>query len=380
MRYLAFALCLFLLACQPNSKESTAGDKNTNADLSADVTTINTESKPNSKPIVFTTNLDNLRLRDQPGTEGKEIARLPLGTKVYDTGEVSDFTTSLKLRGVKFDEPWIKIKTAQGLSGWIYGGGLSYNLDPNNPAAQALMQKRLAGLFGSAIAEDIENYTVNYNNASTSAGFAKVYDQGVALRDRFVELLEKKVEVNHENPADLFWLKQAIPGYVPQLAAEGTIYYLFNDYRQFEQKAKSTSGKEDDEMAQLFYMVHKGDSVEYFYPSWFMQTWDYGGHSLLGRGTHTAVLQELDRLNQESEYFAKPIRDIKEKLITDITEQYSAYWEPKEKVLKELANIIAADYNVFTKEDKVTLETRMNMMESPKENKIEFNARAGMGQ
>jgi len=372
MRFFLFFMCIFLIAC---GGDKAGTSETTVADSSTTVENETTESK--AAPLIFTTNLDNLRLRDQPGTDGKEIARLPLGTKVYDTGEVSDFTTPLKLRGVKFDEPWIKIKTAQDLSGWIYGGGLSYNLDPANPAAQALMQKRLIGLFGKSLADDVDHYRKNYNNANTAEAFAKVYDEGIELRDNFVRLLEDKIEVNHDQLPDLFWLKQAVPGYIPQLAAEGTIYYLFNDYKQFQQKAKSTSGTEDDEMAQLFFQVHDMDSIERFYPVWFMQTWDYGGHSLLGRGIHVKLFDEMERLNKQSKFFAKPITDLKNKLVSDITEQQSAYWEKKDKVIAELKKIIATDYTLFTKEDRVLLESRMKMMERAAENKIEFGAREG---
>lgn len=361
------------MACR-NDKTT---DASTATDEAIETASSAEKSSPTTEPLVFTTNLDNLRLRDQPGKDGKELARLSIGTKVYDTGEVSEFTTPLKLRGVNFDEPWIKIKTAQGISGWIYGGGLSFNLEADNPVAQVMMQKRLVGLFGKSLADDVESYRQNYNNAATAEAFAKVYDEGIVLREYFVDLIGEKIEVNHDQLPDLFWLKQAMPGYIPQLAAEGTIYYLFNDYKQFQQKALSTSGKEDDEMAELFFQVHKGDSIEHFYPAWFMQTWDYGGHSLLGKGIHSELLDELDRLNTKSDFFPKPINKLKNQLVYDITEQQSAYWESKEKVRAELDKIISRQYKLFTKEDLVLLEARQKMMENPEENKIEFGAREG---
>ncbi len=372
MRFVLLLLGLFLFVACRNDKPS---EDATNKEVKP--TEAIEKNSPIQKPLIFTTNLDNLRLRDQPGKEGKELARLPIGTKVFDTGEVSEFTTPLKLRGVNFDEPWIKIKTAQGISGWIYGGGLSFNLEADNPATQTMMQKRLIGLFGKSLADDVESYRRNYNNATTAEQFAKVYDEGIILREYFVRLIEEKIEVNHNQLPDLFWLKQAMPGYIPQLAAEGTIYYLFNDYKQFQQKALNTTGKEDDEMAELFFLVHKGDSIEHFFPAWFLQTWDYGGHSLLGKGIHSELLNELDGLNERTTIFSKPINDLKNQLIKDITEQHSAYWEPKEKVRKELGEIISSQYKLFTKEDLVLLEARQKMMEKPAENKIEFAAREG---
>ena len=75
------------------------------------------------KPTKMIVNIDNLRIRAEPGEKGEEIGRLKEGTILYDLGEVSDFTTRVQLRGIWHDEPWLKVKTDQNLEGWIYGGG-----------------------------------------------------------------------------------------------------------------------------------------------------------------------------------------------------------------------------------------------------------------
>ena len=68
--------------------------------------------EPPTKMIV---NIDNLRIRATPGDKGEEIGRLKEGAVLYDLGEVSDFTTKVQLRGISFDEPWLKVKTEQNL-------------------------------------------------------------------------------------------------------------------------------------------------------------------------------------------------------------------------------------------------------------------------
>jgi hypothetical protein len=372
-KLLCFSL-LLVMACSGN--QTTAS--NDESESSSTEATSKPNEPTNKEPLVFTTNIDNLRLRDQPGTEGKELVRLSLGTTIFDTGEISEFTTPMKLRGIAFDEPWLKVTTEQGVSGWIYGGALNYALNPNNPEAEALLQKRLTGFFGQDIAGAFQKYRQNYNNTNTAAQFASVYEEGLALRERLVDRLEEKIEVNYEQLPDLFWLKEAMPGYVPQLVAEGTMYHMFNDYKQFQQKAKHTNGSEDDEMAQLFFLVYQLDSVEHFFPAWFMQTWDYGGNSLLGKGIHTKVLDKMDNLIKQNSPFDKTITDLKNELLLDITNpEASGFWENQEAVTRELKSIIKKNYFVFTKEDNVALEARLKMIINAKANKIEFNARAG---
>ncbi|MBK6950278.1 MAG: SH3 domain-containing protein [Haliscomenobacter sp.] len=63
---------------------------------------------------VFTVNVDGLQLRAAPGPEGKVIRGLQLGERLTDLGEVSDFTTAVQLRGIAFNEPWLKVKTERG--------------------------------------------------------------------------------------------------------------------------------------------------------------------------------------------------------------------------------------------------------------------------
>ena len=62
----------------------------------------------NLQPALFKVNIENLRVRDQPGTKGKELLRLPAGHEITALGEISDFTTGISLRGVNYEEPWLK--------------------------------------------------------------------------------------------------------------------------------------------------------------------------------------------------------------------------------------------------------------------------------
>ncbi len=333
--------------------------------------------EPSSKKTKLTVNIDNLRLRSTAGEDGDEIARLSKGTKVYDMGEISDFTTKVKLRGIQFDEPWIKVKTDKGVEGWLYAGGLQFDLDNSTQLSETLLAKRLQNMFGKDIARRIKMYRTNYKSAKTSAEFAKTYSQGLVLRDTMVALMEADIPiVDYEKLADLNWLEQAMPGYIVQLAAEGTIYYLFNDYSIFSKKAMHTSGNEDDEMADLLLATFAVDSIEHFFHAWFLQTWDYGGSSLLGQGIHFKLLQKMEEM-EKSNLFQKETNELRDRLINDITGPNVEYWEPQKRILDELDKILDEGFQQLTKEDVIALENRRKMFKTPKANKILVNQRAG---
>lgn len=68
---------------------------------------------------------DDVRVRDAAGMDGKILATLKQGTKIKDLEIQSDFETTVKLRGEEKTAPWMKIETAQGTVGWIFGGTVS---------------------------------------------------------------------------------------------------------------------------------------------------------------------------------------------------------------------------------------------------------------
>lgn len=340
------------------------------------------KSEPKQQPqpasTRLTTNLDEVRLREAPGEDANVLRSLPKGAVLYDLGEVSDFTTKVQLRGIQFDEPWLKVRTEDGLEGWVYGGALNFGMKDATKLANLLMEKRLQTLFGKQLADSIKAYRIDYQDIKSESDLALAYRKGITLRDTMARLMQDRITVSDPNEVpDLFWLKEAMPGFVSQLVAEGTAYYLFWDYKQLITKVKATPETPDNDFAQLAVALFPEDSVEYFYPAWFLQTWDYGGSSLLGRGTHLAILKKMDETLQKSDLFAPEIMDWKQLLINDITDANVNYWESSEKIVKELDDILSANFKILTEADKIALETRRKQFETPAENKIQVNQQAG---
>jgi len=336
------------------------------------------EQHPTKETVETPAKTNSPTIRDTPGMKGKELAQLKNGTKLYDLDKVSDFTNKIKLRGIPYDEPWIKIATEDKLEGWVYAGGLSFENTSDGKSINILMEKRLESFFGKNIKEDILNYQQSYSNISTSKDFQKTLQTGVALRDTIVNILSDKVFIEDVNEfPDVKWLERALPGFSSSLVAEATAYYLFVNYKQWHQKAILTKAEDDDGFVDLCYTVHATDSIEHFFPSWFLQMSDYGGYSLLGQGQHKKIFQKMDRLLSSSHLFKTEIDRIKSNLINDILSPSVEYWETQPKILKELDEILKADFSNLTDEDKIGLKTRRQMFVDFEKNKIELDYRSG---
>ncbi len=329
-------------------------------------------------PLSFNVNVTGLRLRKTPGPEGELIRVLEEQEVLYDLGEVSDFTTPIQLRGVRFDEPWLKVATETGETGWVYAGALSFSTGGGQELAQTLLERRLKYFFGPDLYRAIGAYRENFRSAPDAAALASAYREGMALRDNLVKVLEDKIAAPEtDGIPDLFWLREAIPGFIPQLVAEGTLYHLFADYRAWHTQAEGTPENTDDAFFQLCLDMFPDDGIEYFYPVWFLQTWDYGGHSLLGRSLHLQFLQQLSAQNQADNPFLAELDRIRQMIIDDISAPHITYYEPAAAIVSELETILRENPDILQPADRIALQTRLEQFRNPGKTGIQVNQKEG---
>lgn len=365
--YFIFFVCTFF-ACK--------NDKNPNPD--------NSEIKPAKsipaeeyKPIELEVYIDDFKMRSGPGVQHDEVARLKENTIVIYQGEESMNTTEIKLRGVKLNATWLKVKTKEGVDGWIYGGGIKPAKTADPASTKKINNLQMNSFFDKKITNLINTYDKQWKRSKSSSAFANAYLLGEKTQQEINEILADKVEIDDpQKLIDMSWLENSFQGFQNSLVAEGTTFNIFKDFKIMYTKAKETEGTEDDDFIRLQFHANELDSVEYFYKSWFMQTWDYGGHSLLGQGKHFNLLNEANELLSKSKLFEKPILDLKIEIIDDISAEHITFWEPKEKILAEMKKIVAADFHFLTNEDKIILKTRYEQFKKPEANKIEVNNRA----
>lgn len=360
-------LLLFILSCSDDQGSEETGNINSTPVI----------EKPVEKVKLYAT-MDHLRVRKEADLGSETVYMLSENEEVeflevQENGE----NIPVKLRGFRYQDPWIKIRTTDGTEGWVYGGGVKYK--DNSKIAKILQKSRMEALFGKGIAPLFADYKSKFDRVNTSIDMAEVFRMGKSLRDTTENIMHEKIEVSDpQKLPDLSWLSDAFPGYVSHLVAEGTMFHSFIDFKEFAKKARRTTGTEDDKFMELGMKIFPIDSIEHFYPAWFMQTWDYGGHSELGAGVHNRLLDEMNRILAESPLFENEIETYKDQLIHDITDSHVTYWQPKDAILKELDEIIAADYGILNEEDKIALKTRRKLFENPSANGIQVNHRSGV--
>ncbi|MFT5833578.1 MAG: hypothetical protein ACI97N_001206 [Cognaticolwellia sp.] len=364
---LLFAVAIFLSCCE-DKVDSTEQpqDEGTNEQIVQEIA----ESKESIELEVI---VDNVRIRDAAGLKGKEVTRLAKKSKVIFNGEFSDFTDKIKLRGIQYDDPWLKISTAKGAEGWIYGGSVKFDAnEAEKELYSQLITKRMTKFFGTKAVFEIEQYQKSYKAAKTEREFALVYRSGKKLLDKlneeFIEFFE--VENFDSDYPDLFWIDDPIPAMTLGLVAEGTMYQLFTNIEDLNKKAVATKGSLDDDFTEILKDYYDGD-IAYYFPVFYLQTWDYGGYSLLGQGKHKAILNRLEKLAIQGNLFTPEIKKLKSRLLEDITSG-EEYGEKPETILKELDEIINKKYSIITAAETMTLKNRRPMFEDSEKYEIQL--------
>jgi hypothetical protein len=77
-----------------------------------------------NRPMSLFIWVNGLKVRTEPYLTSSIVTELSLNAQVTYEGEISPFKQKITLEGVEYDERWLKIKTADGKQGWIYGGGI----------------------------------------------------------------------------------------------------------------------------------------------------------------------------------------------------------------------------------------------------------------
>ena len=112
----AAALVLCLFSCKQNSAKQDSIDTTASKDRPA-------AAKP--ELFLFAVNVDNLRLREQPGLASQVLAQMNEGDIIEGTGEESSNQDEVDLRGISIRAPYFQVVSSDGKSGWTFGGALT---------------------------------------------------------------------------------------------------------------------------------------------------------------------------------------------------------------------------------------------------------------
>lgn len=120
--FVVLYLLISTAGCNMDLNDSPAGDESATTEENSD---------PQYGKII----VDNLRMRDGSGLGGQEITQIGRNQFVRLTGNKSDTTQAIEIRGNIIPHYWYEV-IFNGDTGWIYGGGMQI-VDPTDPGTSS---------------------------------------------------------------------------------------------------------------------------------------------------------------------------------------------------------------------------------------------------
>jgi hypothetical protein len=310
-------------------------------------------------------------LREQPDAGSPVVCALPEGSELMDMHETSRFLTSISLADSLRTEPWLRVQTTDGRSGWVFGGVVApLNLEPA-AARRWFHEKRMQALFGPALSARIWEMAYRKSPATDTA-FASRLHEVLLLRDTMNQVLARAV--SHDAaavPANLTWLQEPMQYFFVQHTPTPR---LFTDFRLIARAAAGTRGEQDDQFARIGFAAYPMDSVESVLPAWVFPLGLEESCSNLGAGFHLDMLTKISAALLAGDLFQPELLRWKDQILADMLDDSRTYWQPKEKILAELDRILAAGLCCLSDRDLLALKARRGMFSA---GRVRMDLRSG---
>lgn len=369
-QYLLLILFLYsFVACKnetpkpppsPDSSDSTVVPKPSPQIISID-----------GQPISLVVTTRQAIIRVAPSIEAAEIARRSKGDSLLFTNRISQFNTAIKLEGVAYNEPWLRVILEGNTMGWIYGACINFDAKQQVQLKEKVLDQRAVALFGAPLAQQIAAYQKEVSSTSTLPAFRTLYSRATILKDSLEQQMAIHVKSAQELP-DFFWLNELMDGLLIHYIEEENRYYLFKDLKVWQRISDQTVPEQDDNFVEVLLATYPSDSIGFHFYGWELPLDSTTMCSLLGSNIHSNILDKIEVALDSNGYFNTEINDLKQALIDDIAVA-EQYWLPLEAIQEELNQIIDKKYAFLNSGDRIALKTRRQLLEKHVENNIAIN-------
>ncbi|QHI38468.1 hypothetical protein IMCC3317_38610 [Kordia antarctica] len=120
-KFSMFFAVIFLISCGDKTKQENP-ETTTETTSEASDTTAETPKEDTT----YYSWVDNINVRDASNTKGKVVGTYSAEDALEFTGVKSDHKDIITLRGVAYNDNWLKITTKDNKEGWVFGGAVKH--------------------------------------------------------------------------------------------------------------------------------------------------------------------------------------------------------------------------------------------------------------
>ncbi|MEZ4927308.1 MAG: SH3 domain-containing protein [Saprospiraceae bacterium] len=85
-----------------------------------------TKAAPAKSGTTLYVTIDGLKLRKEPGLKSEVLEQLSLNSPVTFLNQKTEWTQEINLGKETVTDHWVRIKSAKGKTGWVFGAGVHY--------------------------------------------------------------------------------------------------------------------------------------------------------------------------------------------------------------------------------------------------------------
>ncbi len=374
-KYLIFFAALYLLSLTSACEND--GKKTKNHDVFSDTGKVSVDRPDTERlqgnPILLYITTEHAVLRESPDINAPETGRRVKGDSLLFSNKISSFNTEIKLEGIHFNEPWLRVITEGNKMSWIYGGCINFSASEHIKLREKVLDQRAITFFGPSLAQQISIYQKETKSIATLPGFRSLLTRAKTLQDSLGIKMNALLQLHTgEEIPDFFWLNELMDGMLVHYVSEQGRYYLFRDLKFWQNISLKTLEDEDDAFMELMLSAYSSDSIEYIYYSWQLPVDDSTTCSLLGSNLHTEVLNKMSLAIDSNSYFKAEIDELRQALVNDLS-ICKHYWLPLQAIEEELALIIDRNYVFLDKYNWIAIKSHRQLLLENESNSIKVN-------
>jgi hypothetical protein len=308
-------------------------------------------------------------VRQNPDIGAPEISRFRKGDTLLFANQISAHTLSMKLEGVQYDEPWLRVylpaqPNQPSAAGWVYGGSLQFVNLLDAQVRELVIDRRIRTVLGEKWLNPLASYRRQMQQIQTSTAFHTSWQRAEALADSLEFIINNLTEQQlrkRDTLPNFFWLNDILDNsLLIHWVEEHQRYYLWHDLRYWQQKSLMTAEDADDEFIRTQIMAYASDSIEFWLPDWQIYL-DKEVCSMLGSGLHRRILDSAQLALSRDTLFQPQYFQTKDALIIDVINS-RFFWLPAAAAQTEIDSILLNP--LLSRADRIALQARRSQLDS----------------
>ena len=378
--YIFYSIILgTVFACTSNvDKKETASIDNSNINLPLAGEPVIITQAGNIQLVVTT---QKAVLRAEPNLNSPVISIAAQKDTFYFANRISEHTLKMRLEGIDYEEPWVKIYLTQDSTetektAWVYGGNISFINLHNAQLQELILSRRIRSVFGEDYVRQYHMFRARCAHISTDIAFelawrtSEEFIENLSLR--LADIVQQQQQIT-DTIANFYWLNELFEGsaYLHWYAPHNK-YYIWKDLRFWQAKSLLTAEETDDAFIQTQFKLYSPDSITFYQPQTSLYV-DGKNFCTLGNGVYEEILMYIGAQLQNDTLFKPYYRPIVQTLLSEMVHN-NYYWRPIQEIIQELKNIINyAPVELFTPAELLILDNRLRELESPENHAIFTN-------